>query len=105
MSFECINIAEAKTLLEENDVRIADIRDAMSFNENHMKDAVNVNNENLPEFLQNTPKEAPLIVCCYHGNSSKQAAQFFAEQGYTRVFSLDGGFEMWKVAVPELCAR
>ncbi|WP_369983078.1 thiosulfate sulfurtransferase GlpE [Thalassolituus sp.] len=105
MSFECINIAEAKTLLEENDVRIADIRDAMSFNENHMKDAVNVNNENLPEFLQNTPKEAPLIVCCYHGNSSKQAAQFFAEQGYTRVFSLDGGFEMWKMAVPELCAR
>lgn len=105
MSFECINIAEAKTLLEENEVRIADIRDAMSFNENHMKDAVNVNNENLPEFLQNTPKEAPLIVCCYHGNSSKQAAQFFAEQGYTRVFSLDGGFEMWKMAVPELCAR
>ncbi|MEC8525610.1 MAG: thiosulfate sulfurtransferase GlpE [Pseudomonadota bacterium] len=105
MSFECINIAEAKTLLEENDVRIADIRDAMSFNENHMKDAVNVNNENLPEFLQNTPKDAPLIVCCYHGNSSKQAAQFFAEQGYTRVFSLDGGFEMWKMAVPELCAR
>ncbi|MEC8104841.1 MAG: thiosulfate sulfurtransferase GlpE [Pseudomonadota bacterium] len=105
MSFECINIAEAKTLLEENDVRIADIRDAMSFNENHMKDAVNVNNENLPEFLQNTPKDAPLIICCYHGNSSKQAAQFFAEQGYTRVFSLDGGFEMWKMAVPELCAR
>ncbi|MEC7547535.1 MAG: thiosulfate sulfurtransferase GlpE [Thalassolituus sp.] len=105
MSFECINIAEAKTLLEENDVRIADIRDAMSFNENHMKDAVNVNNENLPQFLQNTPKDAPLIICCYHGNSSKQAAQFFAEQGYTRVFSLDGGFEMWKMAVPELCAR
>lgn len=105
MSFECINIAEAKTLLEENDVRIADIRDAMSFNENHMKDAVNVNNDNLPEFLQNTPKEVPLIVCCYHGNSSKQAAQFFADQGYARVFSLDGGFEMWKMAVPELCAR
>lgn len=105
MSFECINIAEAKTLLEENDVRIADIRDAMSFNENHMKDAVNVNNDNLPEFLQNTPKEVPLIVCCYHGNSSKQAAQFFADQGYARVFSLDGGFEMWKTAVPELCAR
>ena len=105
MSFECINIAEAKTLLEENDVRIADIRDAMSFSENHMKDAINVNNDNLPEFLQNTPKEVPLIVCCYHGNSSKQAAQFFAEQGYARVFSLDGGFEMWKMAVPELCAR
>ncbi|GAA6146160.1 thiosulfate sulfurtransferase GlpE [Thalassolituus maritimus] len=105
MSFECINIAEAKTLLEENEVRIADIRDAMSFNENHMKDAVNVNNENLPEFLQNTPRDTPLIVCCYHGNSSKQAAQFFAEQGYTRVFSLDGGFEMWKMAVPELCVR
>jgi len=105
MSFERISIAEAKPLLDEEGISIADIRDAMSFNENHITGAVNVNNDNLPEFMANTPKDAPLIVCCYHGNSSQGAAQFFAAQGYTRVFSLDGGFEMWKLAVPELCAR
>ncbi len=105
MTFERINIAEAKALLDEADVRVADIRDAQSFNDNHIKGAVNVDNDNLPEFMQNTPKDAPLIVCCYHGNSSQGAAQFFAAQGYSRVFSLDGGFEMWKLAVPELCAH
>jgi len=105
MSFQHIKIADAKTMLDNPELRIADIRDAMSFEANHIKGAINVNNDNLPEFMENTPKDAPLIVCCYHGNSSQGAAQFFAAQGYTEVYSLDGGFEMWKLGVPELCVR
>ena len=81
MNFERINIAEAKSLLDEPDVRIADIRDAHSFNDNHIKGAVNVDNDNLPEFMQNTPKDAPLIVCCYPvnipGTHSRRGRLFF----------------------------
>jgi thiosulfate sulfurtransferase len=42
-------------------------------------------------------------VCCYHGNSSQGAAQYFAEQGFTQAYSLDGGYEMWKVLYPQQC--
>ena len=41
-------------------------------------------------------KEKPLIVVCYHGNSSQGAAEFFASQGCREVYSLDGGFVEWQ---------
>ncbi|WP_300425508.1 thiosulfate sulfurtransferase GlpE [Thalassolituus sp.] len=103
MQFQRINIAEAKTLLDNPATRIADIRDAMSFQAGRMRGALNVDNDTVGSFINESQKDAPLIVCCYHGNSSQQAAQFFAAQGFTEVYSLDGGYEMWKMAVPELC--
>jgi thiosulfate sulfurtransferase len=48
-------------------------------------------------------QQAPLIICCYHGNSSQNAAHYFSEQGCKEVYSLDGGYEQWKVLYPELC--
>jgi thiosulfate sulfurtransferase len=45
----------------------------------------------------------PVVVCCYHGNSSQSAAQFLVEQGFTEVYSLNGGFEQWKVSYPQHC--
>ena len=45
--------------------------------------------------MQQTDFETPVIVCCYHGISSQQAAQFLIHQGYDEVYSLDGGYEAW----------
>jgi thiosulfate sulfurtransferase len=35
------------------------------------------------------------LVMCYHGNSSKGAAQYLLQQGYDAVYSIDGGFDAW----------
>ncbi|MCP5904950.1 rhodanese-like domain-containing protein, partial [Klebsiella pneumoniae] len=37
----------------------------------------------------------PVMVMCYHGNSSKGAAQYLLQQGYEAVYSVDGGFDAW----------
>jgi thiosulfate sulfurtransferase len=42
----------------------------------------------------------PVIVCCYHGVSSQQAAQFLIHQGFENVYSMDGGFEAWRKELP-----
>lgn len=102
MSFQRIKAGDAKALMEQGKLSIADIRDAMSFQSAHIKGAQRVDNDNLSEFMAATPKSQPLLVCCYHGNSSQSAAQFFATQGYEQVYSLDGGAEMWKMAFPDL---
>jgi thiosulfate sulfurtransferase len=44
--------------------------------------------------------DTPVIVCCYHGISSQQAAQFLIHQGFEEVYSLDGGFEAWRKDQP-----
>ena len=37
---------------------------------------------------------------CYHGNSSKGAAQYLLSQGFSAAYSIDGGFDAWRAAFP-----
>ncbi len=50
--------------------------------------------------MQQTPLDQPAVVVCYHGRSSQGAAQYLAEQGFDTVYSMDGGFESWRLAYP-----
>ena len=103
ITFARINPNDAKTLIEQTTSQIIDIRDEMTFQAGRMKSATRIDNQNISQFIAQADQEAPLIVCCYHGNSSQGAAQYFTEQGFKDVYSLDGGFEQWKVLFPELC--
>ena len=103
MAFQRISCEQARALFDNPALKVADIRDFNSYSRSHITGAVLVDNSNVQAFMQSAPKDAPLLVCCYHGNSSQGAAGFSAEQGYQEVYSLDGGFELWKVAAPELC--
>ena len=49
--------------------------------------------------------DAPLIVTCYHGNSSQSAAAYLVGQGFSDVYSLDGGFELWRATYPDETAH
>jgi thiosulfate sulfurtransferase len=46
-----------------------------------------------------------VVVVCYHGNSSQSAAAYLASQGFSDVYSLDGGFELWQTTYPEETAQ
>ncbi|WP_417579810.1 thiosulfate sulfurtransferase GlpE [Nitrincola sp.] len=100
--FKAIAPQAAATLLEQG-AAIVDIRDQNSFNASHIVQAHNLNNDNLPVFLQQADRNQALIIYCYHGISSQSAADFLAGQGFSEVYSLDGGFEQWKLQFPELC--
>ena len=46
-------------------------------------------------YIEKTDKETPLVVCCYHGNSSRGAAEYLSQQGFKQVYSMTGGFDAW----------
>ena len=102
--FQHINPAQLKEKIDENNVSIVDIRDQNSYFGGHITNAELLDNNTVPKFLSQAlqEKEKPVVVCCYHGNSSQGAAQYLAEQGLENVYSLDGGFEVWKIAFPDL---
>lgn len=104
-TFQQITLEEAKTLLQEDGTQVVDIRDATSYEAGRITGAERIDNQNLPAFMAKADKSKPLIVCCYHGNSSQGAAQFFASQGFENACSLKGGYEMWKLGCPDLCER
>ncbi len=49
------------------------------------------------------PRDTPLVFHCHHGGRSQQAAEYFLDQGFTRVANLRGGIEAWSREVdPEV---
>lgn len=100
--FKHISANELKDKIANEPVKIVDIRDPNSYHSGHISQAKLLDNSNVGDFIANTNPDDTVVVCCYHGNSSQGAAQFLAEQGLKNVYSLDGGFEMWKVIHPEL---
>lgn len=81
---------------EPKDLNIIDIRDRISFSQGHIEGAVHVDNTNVESYLESQDRMKPLVVCCYHGNSSQGAAEYFSDQGFEDTYSLDGGFEEWR---------
>ncbi len=99
--FEHISVQQLVELKSKQAVNIVDIRDGKSFAAGHISGATLLSNDNVPQFVSTTNKETALVVCCYHGNSSQGAAQYLSEQEFKQVYSLDGGFDGWKVSQPD----
>ncbi|MEH6558712.1 MAG: thiosulfate sulfurtransferase GlpE [Oceanicoccus sp.] len=93
--FERISIEKARNFMTTDNVAVVDIRDRVSFNNGHIENALFLDNNNIDDFIAKTDKNTKIIVYCYHGNSSQNAAQFIAEQGFPFVYSMDGGFDRW----------
>lgn len=98
--FTRISLAQAAELLQQPFVCLTDIRDAASFNAAHVENAFHLTNDTLPVFVERVTKDIPVLVMCYHGNSSQGAANYLASLGYQTVYSVDGGFEGWKQNYP-----
>lgn len=95
MSFQCISVDEAKKLIDKNNLTIIDIRDYNSFSQGHIDNAIHVEDLNIDSFINNKNKSEAILIYCYHGNSSKSAANFFIQNGFDKVFSMDEGYSGW----------
>jgi thiosulfate sulfurtransferase len=90
-----LNREEAKELLVSDDVLIADVRDEDSYQQGHINGAIHLTMAALQEFCDQNEKTNPILLYCYHGISSQSVAQHLADQGFTEIYSLIGGFEAW----------
>ena len=96
MPYKRISIDEAKAFIDAGDVTIADVRDPGSHQSANIANSINIKQDTIDAFLATAERDKPLIVYCYHGHSSQGAADYFSEQGFVEVYSLDGGFEAWR---------
>tara|TARA_Y100001947_G_scaffold50286_1_gene41779 strand:+ start:21 stop:338 length:318 start_codon:yes stop_codon:yes gene_type:complete len=92
MHYKSIHVQEAQELLNDPGTVIVDIRDKVSFQAGNIPNSINLSNEDIVDFLDSTDRKAPLLIYCYHGINSKDAAEYFVNNGFHTVFSLDGGY-------------
>ncbi len=100
MNFYRISVEEARQLLSDGEITVLDVRDEQSYAEGHLPNAIHVKEINMEDFLENQNKETPLLIYCYHGNSSIPAAAYFADKGFSLTYSMDGGYEAWLLSSP-----
>jgi len=98
-SYHCISAQKAEQMIEQDNVLVLDMRDFRSYLNGHHSQALHLNDANLRSLLKHTAKHIPLIIYCYHGHSSQDMAQLFADFGFENCYSVDGGYEGWFPAV------
>ena len=77
---------EQAQALREHGAVVVDIRDPQAYAAGHIKDATHLDNHSLHDFIAKADLDAPLIVACYHGNSSQSAAAYLVGQGFSDVY-------------------
>ena len=101
MGFERISVEKARDLIANDNARVIDVRDPVSYEAGHIKNADQIDDSKVEEFVREADLARPLIVCCYHGNMSQGAAEYFASQGFEQAYSIDGGYAAWEESDPE----
>lgn len=97
MTFKCISVEQAIEIIQTGEATVLDIRDPDSYAQGHIDNSIHVSNNNVEDIIRTTDKTKPLLIYCYHGNSSKNAAEYFFNMGFKDAYSVDGGFEVWKL--------
>lgn len=102
--FKRISPEQAQALREQGAV-VVDVRDPQTYATNHITGSKHLDNLSIADFIRAADLDAPTVVVCYHGNSSQSAAGYLISQGFSDVYSLDGGFELWRTIYPAEIAQ
>ena len=98
MTFKIMSVDELKARLQDSQVQVIDIRDQQAFHAEHIENAQHIGEHNMDAFLLEADMDKVLVVCCYSGMMSQNAAQYFFEQGFCEVYSLQGGYLAWQAS-------
>lgn len=87
----------ATQLINREDARIVDVREADEFASGHMPDAINIPVGKLAERVAELEKfkDKPLIVCCAAGMRSSKACGELKKHGFAKLYNLSGGVDAW----------
>lgn len=75
-----------------------DIRDDRSYEQGRIPGAQRFNDQLIRSLRKTEQRNAPVLIYCYHGNSSKDVAQMLCDFGFPTVYSLIGGYTAWETA-------
>lgn len=100
--FQPISVDAARRLIREKSPVILDVRDASAFREAHLPNAIQINLPIARSLVDRFGRDQPLLVYCQRGRASAEVAARLLEYGFREVYSLEGGFEAWRVLGAEI---
>lgn len=84
---------------------LLDIRTKEQFDCVHVRGSLHCDSLNLRAFAEQTVRHTPFILICRRGISSRHAAMWLDQLGFTAIYTLNGGVEGLQQHMPELLTR
>ncbi len=85
---------------EARNIQLVDVRTPGEFNEGHIKNAENIdfNDRRFLREINSLEKDIPTYIYCRSGGRSSRAMETMLNEGFTKVYNLDGGILAWRDA-------
>lgn len=84
---------------------LLDVREPREFETCHIDGSRLMSMATVPALIGDLPRDEDIVVICHHGGRSFQVAMFLQQQGFSRLFNLNGGVEAWALQVDNTMAR
>lgn len=83
------------------DSLLVDVREKPFFDAETIDGAINIPTSQMRERLNEIPKDKKIVLFCNTGFQSYVASRILLQKGYTEVFSLSGGIELFKELIKD----
>jgi rhodanese-related sulfurtransferase len=77
---------------------LVDVREDVEWRKGHAEGARHIPLRQLPDHLDELPRNAPLYLICATGNRSANAARYLKQAGFERPINVRGGTVAWQRA-------
>lgn len=95
-----LSVKEARDFLEKNPLTpILDVREEWEVKIGKIPSSQVLSPQLLDQILNDWDKNLPILIYCHHGVRSMDAANFFADRGFTEIRTLRGGIDAWSANV------
>lgn len=93
--FKTVTEAEAKEILNNEEITIIDVRSAELFTERHIPNAQNIPLKELETKWSELDQSKTYLIVCKVGKSSEMASTLLAENGFKNIYNMSGGMDGW----------
>ena len=100
-----VSVSELKGKLSNDGVFLLDVREQFEYDIARIEGSALVPLADLPNRIDELPRDKQIVVMCKSGGRSARAAQFLQQQGFQDVYNLTGGIDAWADEIEPDMAR
>jgi rhodanese-related sulfurtransferase len=106
MFYKSISPAEVAERLKNNEkFKFIDVREPVEYELARVEQAELLPLSRFAEWNEALNAEDEIVVMCHHGVRSANVCAYLAQNGFEKVFNLEGGIDLWSVMVDENVPR
>ena len=96
--YKDVNVADFKALMKHKDAVLIDVRTSKEIAQGKINGALEMNvlDASFRKKIQPMHKEKTYLMYCRSGQRSGKACRIMAQEGFTNLYNLEGGYNAWQ---------